>query len=178
MGVRRTGSVQLRRLDRRSGSAVLLPAEYVRHHLELGCAVTPHRAQGVTTETAHVVVTTGTTRENLNVATTRGREANTAYVALDVLAGVAGRESVQLFLAEGEPVGRAVRRDGRGRDAGPFVPAAPEPERGALRAGAEDRSSAVEEAARPSSDRSESRDSGVDGSHGAGAVPAEPAAPC
>ena len=52
-------------------------------HVELGYAVTAHRAQGITTDTAHVVVASGTTRENLYVAMTRGREANTAYVAID-----------------------------------------------------------------------------------------------
>lgn len=49
----------------------------------LGYAVTAHRAQGVTTDTSHVVVTSTTTRENLYVAMTRGREANHAYVAID-----------------------------------------------------------------------------------------------
>jgi len=65
------------------GSAVLLSAEYVRDHVELGYAVTSHRAQGITTDTAHVVVAPSMPRENLYVAMTRGREANTAYVAVD-----------------------------------------------------------------------------------------------
>jgi conjugative relaxase-like TrwC/TraI family protein len=83
IGVRANGSVEVRRPGRRWGKAVLLPADYVKHHLELGYAVTSHRAQGITTDTAHVVVTTGMTRENLYVAMTRGREANIAYVAVD-----------------------------------------------------------------------------------------------
>ncbi len=62
---------------------MLLPAAYVRQHVELGYAVTSYRAQGITTDTAHVVVAPGMTRENLYVAMTRGREANTAYVAVD-----------------------------------------------------------------------------------------------
>jgi hypothetical protein len=62
---------------------VLLPAEYVKRHVELGYAVTSHRAQGITTETAHVIVASSATRENFYVAMTRGREANTAYVAID-----------------------------------------------------------------------------------------------
>ncbi|MGY4856328.1 MobF family relaxase [Cryobacterium sp. AP23] len=82
-GVRANGSVEVRRDGGRWGSAVLLPAAYVLHHLELGYAVTSHRAQGITTDTAHVVVSTGMTRENLYVGMTRGREANTAYVAVD-----------------------------------------------------------------------------------------------
>lgn len=81
--IRTDGSVVVRRLDdRRRGSAVL-PADYVGQHLDLGYATTAHRAQGVTVDTAHVVVTASTTRENLYVSMTRGRDANVAYVALD-----------------------------------------------------------------------------------------------
>jgi conjugative relaxase-like TrwC/TraI family protein len=83
IAVGRNGSVEVRRPGRRWGSGVLLPAEYVKDHVELGYAVTSHRAQGITTDTAHVVVASGMTRENLYVAMTRGREANTAYVAVD-----------------------------------------------------------------------------------------------
>jgi conjugative relaxase-like TrwC/TraI family protein len=82
-GVCLNGSVDVRRHGRRWGSAVRLPADYVKLHLELGYAVTSHRAQGITTDTAHVVVTTSMTRENLYVAMSRGREANTAFVAVD-----------------------------------------------------------------------------------------------
>jgi conjugative relaxase-like TrwC/TraI family protein len=83
IGVRQNGSVDVRRHGHRWGSAVRLPADYVKDYLELGYAVTSHRAQGLTTDTAHVVVTTGMTRENLYVAMTRGREGNTAFVAVD-----------------------------------------------------------------------------------------------
>ena len=62
---------------------MLIPAEYVKHHVELSYAVTSHWAQGITTDTAHVVVAPSMPRENLYVAMTRGREANTAYVAVD-----------------------------------------------------------------------------------------------
>jgi hypothetical protein len=83
VAVGRNGWAEVRRHGRRWGSAVVLPAEYVNHHVQLGYAVTSHRAQGVTTDTAHVVVASGMTRENFYVAMTRGREANTAYVAVD-----------------------------------------------------------------------------------------------
>ena len=83
VGIGRNKSVEVRRVGRRWGSSALLPAEYVKHHVELGYAVTAHRAQGMTTDTAHVVVASGMTRENLYVAMTRGRESNVAYVALD-----------------------------------------------------------------------------------------------
>lgn len=49
----------------------------------LGYAVTSYRAQGVTTDTAHVLVDASMTRENLYVAMTRGRASNRAYVAVD-----------------------------------------------------------------------------------------------
>lgn len=51
--------------------------------LDLGYAVTAHRAQGVTTDTAHTLIEPTSTRENVYVAMTRGREANRAYVILD-----------------------------------------------------------------------------------------------
>ena len=51
--------------------------------VELGYAVTSFRAQGLTTDTAHVLVDSNMTRETLYVAMTRGRDANVAYVAVD-----------------------------------------------------------------------------------------------
>lgn len=81
--LRKDGSVTIRPTSRRFGGSIVLPASYVAEHLDLGYAVTTHRAQGVTTDTSHVVVTSSTTRENLYVAITRGREANHAYVAID-----------------------------------------------------------------------------------------------
>src|SRR5699024_8978762 len=62
---------------------IVLPAAYVSEHVDLGYAVTAHRAQGITTDTAHTVVTATTTRENFYVAMTRGRNANHAYVAVN-----------------------------------------------------------------------------------------------
>ena len=80
--IRRNGSVVVKRPGG-DGRRTVLPPEYVAEHLDLGYAVTTHRAQGVTVDTAHVVVTPSTTRENLYVSMTRGRESNIAYVALD-----------------------------------------------------------------------------------------------
>lgn len=90
--VRRDGSIEARRIlparrgsgATRLGSSVILPAQYVAEHLDLGYAVTAHRAQGITVDTAHVLVTAKTVRENLYVALTRGRHANHAYVATDL----------------------------------------------------------------------------------------------
>lgn len=77
------GSVTVSRIGQRSSAAIVLPSDYVAAHVELGYAVTAHRAQGVTVDTAHVVASSRTTRENLYVSMTRGRSSNTAYVALD-----------------------------------------------------------------------------------------------
>ncbi|MEI2811946.1 MAG: AAA family ATPase [Nocardioides sp.] len=77
------GSVVAERLGMKFGATVVLPAEYVAEHVDLGYAITAHRSQGMTVDTAHIVVTGSTTRENFYVAMTRGRESNVAYVALD-----------------------------------------------------------------------------------------------
>jgi hypothetical protein len=63
---------------------VRLPAGYVADHVELGYAVTVHRAQGLTADAAFVLVRPGMSREALYVAMTRGRVANHAYVATDL----------------------------------------------------------------------------------------------
>ncbi|WP_438854850.1 MobF family relaxase [Agromyces sp. M3QZ16-3] len=81
--VRKDGSIEVQRRGRSWSGTVVLPASYVAGHVELGYAVTAHRAQGITTDTAHVVVASGTTRENFYVGMTRGRESNVAYVAVD-----------------------------------------------------------------------------------------------
>ncbi|MHA7246899.1 MobF family relaxase [Arthrobacter tecti] len=82
-GVRDDGSITIRRPERRFGGAIVLPASYVAEHVELGYAVTTHRAQSITTDTSHVVIEPTTTRENLYVAMTRGRQSNQAYVVLN-----------------------------------------------------------------------------------------------
>lgn len=83
LDARTDGSMLVRREGRRRGTRLLLPAGYVSEHVDLGYAVTSFRAQGLTTDTAHVLVDASLTRESLYVAMTRGREANIAYVAVD-----------------------------------------------------------------------------------------------
>lgn len=79
------GSLTVRRPGTRGRrGTVTLPADYVAESVELGYALTAHRAQGATVDTAHLVVhSSSMTREALYVAMTRGRQANTAYVATD-----------------------------------------------------------------------------------------------
>jgi len=72
------GSMGLRRAG--GGGDVVLPADYVANHVELAYAITAHRAQGRTVDTAHAMVAPTTTREVLYVAATRGRESNRLYV--------------------------------------------------------------------------------------------------
>jgi conjugative relaxase-like TrwC/TraI family protein len=81
--IRHDGSMLVDRLDPRRRGKAALPPEYVCEYVDLGYAVTAHRAQGITVDTSHVVVTPSTTRENLYVSMSRGRESNIAYVALD-----------------------------------------------------------------------------------------------
>ena len=74
-------SVTVRHL--RHGAEVRLPAPYVARDVELAYAVTAHRAQGMTVDTAHTLVTDETTRESLYVAATRGRHGNHLYEVTD-----------------------------------------------------------------------------------------------
>lgn len=76
------GSITVSRQSGHAGTITLPPA-YLAEHVELGYAITAHRAQGVTVDTAHVLVSARTPKASLYVSMTRGRESNKAYVALD-----------------------------------------------------------------------------------------------
>ena len=54
--MRRDGALRVRHAGIALGCGVVAPAEYVSEHVDLGYAVTAHRAQGITTDTAHVLV--------------------------------------------------------------------------------------------------------------------------
>jgi conjugative relaxase-like TrwC/TraI family protein len=78
------GAVTVRRAGSPWPGTVTLPAWYAAEHLDLGYAITTHRAEGATVDTSHVIVrSTSMTREALYVAMTRGRHSNVAYVATD-----------------------------------------------------------------------------------------------
>jgi conjugative relaxase-like TrwC/TraI family protein len=72
------GSMTVQRAG--GGGSVVLPADYVKSHVELGYASTAHRAQGRTVDTAHAMIGATTQREVLYVAATRGRDSNMLYV--------------------------------------------------------------------------------------------------
>jgi hypothetical protein len=57
----------------------VLPADYVRQHVELGYASTVHGVQGETAATAHLAVGEHTSAASAYVGMTRGRNDNTAH---------------------------------------------------------------------------------------------------
>jgi conjugative relaxase-like TrwC/TraI family protein len=77
--VRPDGSVIADRVD--SSGRVALPASHVAEHLALGYASTIHSTQGRTVDTVHAVISPRTNAAAAYVALSRGRDANTAYVA-------------------------------------------------------------------------------------------------
>ncbi len=94
--VHRDGSITARRVDAGQGTdavslrsaspglpIVRLPATYVAEHVDLGYATTVQRAEGITTDTAHLIATPSMTRELAYVGMTRGRDTNTVFVPLD-----------------------------------------------------------------------------------------------
>ncbi|NWN87253.1 MAG: relaxase domain-containing protein [Micrococcaceae bacterium] len=64
-----------------TGASIVLDPDYLASSTELGYAVTAHRAQGVTVDTAHCVVDENQPRELFYVAMTRGKHGNYVYTA-------------------------------------------------------------------------------------------------
>ncbi len=62
---------------------VVLPGDYVREEVALAYAVTIHKAQGLTVDSAIVLVDERTTAEGLYVGMTRGRASNVALAVCD-----------------------------------------------------------------------------------------------
>ena len=77
-GTHPDGSMSVQRV--KGTGKVVLPADYVKEHVELAYASTAHRAQGRSVDTAHAMVSPTTTREVLYVSATRGRGHNRLYV--------------------------------------------------------------------------------------------------
>jgi len=100
-----------------SGDTVTIGGEYARSSLDLAYAITTHRAQGSTVDTAHALVTAHSSRENAYVAMTRGRHANHLWMVTgddqgddptweaprtprELLEGVISRSSAELAATE------------------------------------------------------------------------------
>ncbi|MFI9824590.1 MobF family relaxase [Streptomyces sp. NPDC052013] len=88
LGVDENGAVTVAYDD---GDTLTLPPSYVQEHVDLAYAGTIHSTQGRTVGTAHSYWDGSGSREAFYVAMTRGREANTAYMATD-MPGVPGEE--------------------------------------------------------------------------------------
>jgi hypothetical protein len=65
------------------GSTITLPADYLAEHTHLAYATTAHRAQGMTVDACHALVTLDTSHEQLYVSATRGRDHNHLWVVTD-----------------------------------------------------------------------------------------------
>ncbi|MGI9156550.1 MAG: MobF family relaxase [Marmoricola sp.] len=65
----------------------VLPADYVRDHVELAYATTAHGAQGATATAAHLIMSEHTGAAAAYVGMTRGRHTNTAHLVADHLDG-------------------------------------------------------------------------------------------
>lgn len=101
---------------RHQGRATL-PAHYVREVVELGYATTVHRAQGVTSDTCHVVVEESMSRQALYVAATRGRHANQLYAVTDQLLDLDLHHPPGQEATAREVLESVLRRDGAERSA-------------------------------------------------------------
>jgi hypothetical protein len=78
--VKRHDDGRLRVKNLKHGGKIILPARYVRDHVELGYATTINRAQGITTGIIRAFLSLRATREALLVALSRGSFANHAYL--------------------------------------------------------------------------------------------------
>lgn len=73
---------------RRHRTRTVLPADYLREHVQLGYATTVHRCQGMTVDVGRVLADRSMTREHLYTGLTRGRHRNHVYVVNDELLDV------------------------------------------------------------------------------------------
>jgi conjugative relaxase-like TrwC/TraI family protein len=64
-------------------STVVLPGWYLERFCHLAYAITAHRAQGMTVDVSHALITTDLPHNLFYVAATRGRQANHFWVSLD-----------------------------------------------------------------------------------------------
>ena len=84
----------------------VLPAEYANRFVELAYATTVHGAQGETVDRAHVAIGNTTGAAAAYVATTRGREGNTAHLVAESVED-ARRQWVEVFARDRADLGPA-----------------------------------------------------------------------
>ena len=94
----------------------VLPADYVREHVELGYASTVHGVQGDTTTAAHLVVGDHTSAASAYVGMTRGRTGNTAHLVADSVDG-AREQWVAVFSRDRADLGPAHAAEQAAREA-------------------------------------------------------------
>ncbi|OIH82811.1 hypothetical protein BLJ79_17835 [Arthrobacter sp. UCD-GKA] len=114
-GIRDDGALDVQHRDHHGTTT--LPPEYVRTQVELGYASTIHRAQGMTYDSSHALLSAGLDRAQAYVATSRGRYGNKVYVALeageqapDVLARIAANTAGNLSAHDTSTAERARSR--------------------------------------------------------------------
>ena len=137
LGVARAVGVGAARADD-PAARILLPADYVRDHVEHAYAITAYRAQGLTCDRTHLVGAEQMTREGLYVALTRARGGGTVQVVAagpdeaagrlrDAL-GRVGEHQAALDLLAGQLDARRDERHTRAARERPEALRAPEPQ--------------------------------------------------
>jgi exodeoxyribonuclease V alpha subunit len=106
---------------------VVVPAGYVREHVELGYASTVHGAQGDTTVSAHVLLGEQSTAASTYVGMTRGREANTVHLIAEDL-DEAREQWCVAFERDRADLGPAAARQGVHRESAGYAPPRPLPD--------------------------------------------------
>jgi hypothetical protein len=102
----------------------ILPADYVRMHVELAYASTVYGVQGDTTQAAHLAVGEHTSAASAYVAMTRGRECNVAHlVAPDV--EDAREQWVAVFVRDRADLGPAHAAEQAAAEAARYAPHRP-----------------------------------------------------
>jgi hypothetical protein len=104
------------------GPARVLPAGYVREHVELAYASTAHGVQGDTVTAAHLVVGEHTGAASAYVGMTRGRHANTAHLIAADLAD-AREQWIAAFGRDNADLGPGQAGKAAARAAADFAPA-------------------------------------------------------
>ncbi len=80
-GIRADGGLDL--TSTRTGTPVVMPADYLAADATLAYAGTAHASEGATVDAGHLLITPGMTLPSVYVGMTRGRQANTVWAVTD-----------------------------------------------------------------------------------------------